>query len=107
VPFFRRVRTFNSVHADFASIEVCQVLSNAEAQQTAYSQGVVIIMRNGEKAYVATKLHADEAFKVAVQLTQALAALRDDVASGAAGGRGRQKPAAKSRPKPMAPAWID
>jgi hypothetical protein len=107
LPFHRRVRTLTCTHDEFASIEVCQIVSNATAQQTAFGHGVVMIMRDGGKVYVATKLHADQALKVAVQLTQALAALRDDVASGASGGRGRQQPAAKARPKPTAPAWID
>lgn len=71
-------------HAEVKNIEARQTASHLEARETPFSHGVVLIKENGDIAYVAGRLHRDNAHKLAVQLTLALFDLREEVAADAA-----------------------
>lgn len=81
--------------ADIASIEARQTIRPAQATQTARTHGVVLFKRNGDIAYVAGRLHPDSAHKLAVQMTHALVAIREDIMS-ATIQRAASNPARKS-----------
>lgn len=66
-------------HTEITSIEARQVQNSIEGSPTDW--GVVIYRRNGDVIEISTGLLRDEAHKVAVQLTQALTAMREDLAS--------------------------
>jgi hypothetical protein len=68
-------------HADIVSIEAKRSDVTAEAQNFNFSYRVVLYKRSGDMTYVASCLQPDEAHKVAVQLTQALRALHDEMAN--------------------------
>jgi hypothetical protein len=67
--------------ADIASIEARQTVRPTQGTQTTRTHGVVLFKRNGDIAYVASRLHPDSAHKLAVQMTHALVALREDIMS--------------------------
>lgn len=67
-------------HSDVVSIEALQTASNLEARETPYSSGVAMYLRDGDVAYLAGRLHRDQARKLAVQLTMTLKRLTDDIA---------------------------
>ena len=67
--------------ADVVSIEARQTVRSAQGAQATRTHGVVLFKRNGDIAYVASQLHPDSAHKLAVQLTHALVALREDIMS--------------------------
>ncbi|MCW5687097.1 MAG: hypothetical protein KIT76_00980 [Pseudolabrys sp.] len=69
-------RTIPGDHANLVSIE-------AEADRDHWSR-VVMFSRGGDKLYLTGgRLHSDTSRKIAVQLTRALAAIREAVAAGA------------------------
>lgn len=84
LPFYPRIRLLTAAHTEVASLEIRQTVNNDMARETAYSSGVAMMLRSGDIVYVAKHLHPDDAQKVAVQLTLALAAMRDDLAAVAA-----------------------
>ena len=75
-------------HAQIASIEVEQLEPPKQDGSTGYTHGVRILMRDGYVAHVAKHLEPDQAHMVAVQMTNALIALRSSVGTTAGPRRG-------------------
>ena len=63
------------------SIEVRQLVKSPDNAFMPYTHGVVLYNRRGDVSYVAGRLEADAAHKVAVQLTHAFNELREDMAT--------------------------
>lgn len=71
--------------ADIGSIEAEQVVFPKGDQGNVYTHGVRIFFRGGQVAHMAKHLEPDAAHMLAVRLTQALVALREDMASATVG----------------------
>lgn len=92
-----RFREVSGGMAVVASIEARQITKPDE--NTPFTHGVVIYKRSGDISYVATTLYPDAAHKVAVQLTAALVAMREEISSS---GVQSAKPTASKLPRAMA-----
>jgi len=68
-------------HTDIGSIEAEQVVFPKAGQGTVYTHGVRIFFRGGQVAHIAKHLEPDAAHMLAVRLTHAIVALREDMAS--------------------------
>jgi hypothetical protein len=68
-------------HAQIVSIEAEQVVTPKGEDPTPYTHGVRIFWKGGRVAHVAQNLEPDDAHLLAVALTEALAALREDTAT--------------------------
>jgi len=66
-------------HTEIGSIEAEQVVFPKAGQGTIYTHGVRIFLRGGQVAHVAKHLAPDDAHMLAVRLTHARLALREDV----------------------------
>ena len=75
-------------HAQIASIELEQLEPPAPDGSKGYTHGVRILMRDGYVAHVAKHLEPDQAHMLAVQMTNALIALRSSVGTTAGPRRG-------------------
>lgn len=80
----RRHRWMISAHYGVASVEA-EALHPFKPNERDYTHGVRLCLRSGEIVHVAKNLEPDQAHMLAVQLTTALAVLRDDMASNAHG----------------------
>ena len=67
--------------ADIVSIEAEQVVRPRNNDTNLYTHGVRVFKRNGEVAHIAKHLDPDAAHMLAVRLTHALVALRENMAS--------------------------
>lgn len=65
--------------SDILSIEAEQCVKPAKDDQTIYTHGVVIFYDSGHVVHIAHKLAPDQAHRLAVSLTTALAELRRDM----------------------------
>lgn len=101
-------KSVSGLQSDVVSIEARKAPTQAGSLRTMHDHGVALFKRNGDVSYIAQHLLPDQAHKVAVQLTQALAELREDMAIGAIGqGLREAQPHARGRTKPRVNAFID
>lgn len=68
-------------HADIVSIEARQFAFPEGQRKPWYAHGVTVYKRNGQMAHVAKYLEQEEAHMLAVNLSQALEAMRDELAT--------------------------
>lgn len=68
-------------HADIVSIEARQFAFPEGQRKPWYAHGVTLYKRNGQMAHVAKNLEQEEAHMLAVNLTQALEAMREELAT--------------------------
>jgi len=68
-------------HADIVSIEARQFAFPEGQRKPWYAHGVTIYKRNGQMTHVAKHLEQEEAHRLAVNLTQALEAMREELAT--------------------------
>jgi len=93
-------------HAQIVSIEAEQVVTPKGEDPTPYTHGVRIFWKGGRVAHVAQNLEPDNAHMLAVALTEALVALREDMAT-AVERFAQTKPPRPSSAKPEAHYVID
>lgn len=79
LPWWPKIKFASAPHTEITSIEARPVSNGLQGHP--YDHGVAVFRRNGDIVDVSMSLHRDEAHKVAVQLTQALTVLREDLAS--------------------------
>ncbi len=79
LPWWPKVKEASAPHTEITSIEARQ--STICIHGPPYDQGVVVYRRNGDIVEIGMSLSRDEAHKVAVQLMQALTAMREDLTS--------------------------
>lgn len=79
LPWWPKERSASAPHTAITSIEARE--STICIHGPPYNQGVVAYRRNGDIVEIGMSLSRDEAHKVAVQLTEALTAMREDLAS--------------------------
>ncbi len=80
-----RYRHVSGSIAGISTMEAMQTASRLEAGETPYNHGVVLTKFDGDLVHVAGHLLPNHAHKLAVQLTLALARLREDMATHAMG----------------------
>lgn len=93
-------------HAQIVSIEAEQVVTPKGEDPTTYTHGVRIFWKGGRVAHVAQNLEPDDAHMLAVRLTEALAALREDMAT-AVQRVGQTRPPQRGSAKPERHYVID
>lgn len=79
LPWWPKEKFSSAPHTEITSIEAREAARGFQGPP--YNQGVVVYRRNGDIVEISWSLSRDDAHKVAVQLTQALTAIREDLAS--------------------------